>query len=471
MRRLVWCLPVFLVAIAAPGAQAGTVAFSSDRCDNQADYEQRPGFTVPRDDSNPSCRPAIWLVEDDGSRLRRLTNGGDHQAGADFEPAWSPDGQRIAYAAPGSVMVVAADGGQPRRVASGSSPAWTPDGRWVVVSALDETDPAGTGDMNLYAVSLDGLRTTQLTSSPEDEIAPELSPDGRRLLFSRRLSGYQRFANREPDEPPREFVPGALVGWFSMSLPDRREERMVLSDQDPGWGARFSPDGQRIALSLFGALHTVNADGTGLRRHSAEGSVSPAWAGLDSLVYVRFQPGSSGGPALAKLRLGEAAEPVAITTPASRFGDSAPDWHALGGLPVDLPPVDELPPVVELLDGASGRRAGSLGRASGTAAAAASRSVSRRLLSYFAADRSGVRSLRVAFGLRRGPRCRFAGRRSFSRPRSCARPLYRPVSGPAAWRSLTSRLRAGRYVVLVRAGDSRGNRPKRPRRIHLRIRP
>lgn len=166
------------------------------------------------------------------------------------------------------------------------------------------------GDRGLQlTVSLDGLRTTQLTSSPEDEIAPELSPDGRRLLFSRRLSGYQRFANREPDESPREFVPGALVGWFSMSLPDRREERMVLSEQDPGWGARFSPDGQRIALSLFGALHTVNADGTGLRRHSAEGSVSPAWAGLDSLVYVRFQPGSSGGPALAKLRLGEAAEP------------------------------------------------------------------------------------------------------------------------------------------------------------------
>ncbi|MBA2794138.1 MAG: PD40 domain-containing protein [Thermoleophilaceae bacterium] len=331
-----------LVAAIAPSAQAGTVAFSSDRCDSQADYEQRPGFTVPRDDANPSCRPAIWLVEDDGSGLRRLTNGGEHppgqhQPGADFEPAWSPDGQRIAYGSSGTVMVASVNGGQPRRITFGNTPAWTPDGLGVVVSAPDETDPIGTGDLNLYAVSIDGSRTNQLTFSPEDEVAPELSPDGRRLLFSRRLSGQQRFGNRAPREPPPEFVPGARLGWFSMSLPDRREERMVLSDQDPGWGARFSPDGQRIALSLFGSLHTMNADGTNLRRHSAQGSVSPTWAGLDSLIYVRFPPGGSGKPGLAKLRLDNDAQPVAITTSASRFGDNTPDWHPVGGLLGRLP--------------------------------------------------------------------------------------------------------------------------------------
>lgn len=102
----------------------------------------------------------VFLVNADGSGRRQLV-------GAAAEPAWSPDGSRIAYVAyasrlseTGQVAVIGVDGADARRVTSGdepeTGPAWSPNGRVIVFarragssSVVGAIRPDGTGERTL----------------------------------------------------------------------------------------------------------------------------------------------------------------------------------------------------------------------------------------------------------------------------------------------------------------------------------
>lgn len=70
----------------------------------------------------------IWVLEPASGELRRWTDAATEEA----YPAWSPDGREIAYVADGAVFATDADGRTRTLVDAGDrgifSPAWTPDG-------------------------------------------------------------------------------------------------------------------------------------------------------------------------------------------------------------------------------------------------------------------------------------------------------------------------------------------------------
>jgi Tol biopolymer transport system component len=88
----------------------------------------------------------IWLIDADPTaadrHLTQLTDG----AGLEFAPAWSPDGRSVAYVADWqgapSVWIRSADAtGEARRVVDGNWPSWTPDGtRLLITVGTDFTD-------------------------------------------------------------------------------------------------------------------------------------------------------------------------------------------------------------------------------------------------------------------------------------------------------------------------------------------
>jgi Tol biopolymer transport system component len=129
-----------------------------------------------------------YLVSTDGSGLRRLPY-------ITLTPVWSPDGRRIAFArtrgrtgsgpccdaSPADIYVMNADGSGTRKLTHNAGynaePAWSPDGRKIAFRSTRD------GNREIYVMNANGSNQRNLTRNPAKDSRPSWSPDGRRIAF------------------------------------------------------------------------------------------------------------------------------------------------------------------------------------------------------------------------------------------------------------------------------------------------
>ncbi len=274
------------------------------------------------DKVNDRWRSALWIMNADGARQRRLVEASS--------AIWSPDGSHITYMASGepsgSQIFVRWMDEEPavsqitRVTETPSNLAWSPDGNWLAFTMvmpgepraemwnLDLPKPEGAKwtpapriveeldyrqdrtrftdnkYRHIFVVPGGGGTPRQLTDGHWNHGPPEWTPDGRTILFSALRVPNAEYVFRESDIYAVDVATGAT--------------RQLTSRRGPDFGPLPSPDGRSIAYAGYDwtddpyvnpVLSVMNADGSnprpltrGLDRRLSSTIWSPDGEGLSA---------------------------------------------------------------------------------------------------------------------------------------------------------------------------------------------
>jgi len=226
------------------------------------------------------------------------------------DPAFAPDGRRIAVSWLERVWTMTPDGRDAKRVVTADAawiserdPAWSPDGKQIAFAA--DTN----GSFDVYVAAAGGGAARKVTSLPGDERWPSWTRDGR-LLISHRDAGpawHLATVNADGSGTPTKVTPDDTSEWFGRVSPDGTRV-VFLSDRDLETGdtvdvfvRAFEGDAPAVRVTRGGGFERWPAWAPDSARvsfaASRTGQGAGVWVADVSVPVPASAGGRAGGPA------------------------------------------------------------------------------------------------------------------------------------------------------------------------------
>lgn len=137
--------------------------------------------------------PEIWVSDPQGLLAHRITDF----KGPDVSPTWNPKtGAQIAWISGRTglpqLYIMDADGSGVQRLTDGgyaTSPSWSPNGQFIAFAWDRKYGPGAPGGQDIYVMEIATKRWIQLTHDSGRCDFPAWSPDGRHLVYANSPDG------------------------------------------------------------------------------------------------------------------------------------------------------------------------------------------------------------------------------------------------------------------------------------------
>ncbi len=208
----------------------------------------------------------LYALAEGQTAAVRLTN----DDADDRYPAWSPDGQRIAFASHRDgnweLYVLTVSTGEIKRLTTDlvyeSHPSWSPDSQWIAYEGYAQ------GNLDIFIIKADGSEGPYpVTRGPAADFSPAWTTEraGRKIAYVSTRDGNQDIYLISLDNPSEDKATNLT------STPD-------LNESDPAW----SPDGKTLAYTAVtngvSLVYTLPVDEPDAKPTVVAQGASPTWS-------------------------------------------------------------------------------------------------------------------------------------------------------------------------------------------------
>jgi Tol biopolymer transport system component len=232
--RLVYTRSIFdpniwRLTVDGPEGKAGPAVSLASSTRIESDPAYSPDGKRIAFESTRSGNYEIWVSDQEGSNAAQVTSFNGPGVGI---PRWSPDSEYLAFDSSASgqydIYIIQAAGGQLRRLtqhpADDQVPSWSTDGKWVYFASKR------TGEFQIWKVAAAGGEAVQATTA--GGYVPSESPDGKFLYYTKKGGLWRAPVVGGAEERVLESVDGRHYAVVNEGI--YFIKRLAVLDRGPG---------------------------------------------------------------------------------------------------------------------------------------------------------------------------------------------------------------------------------------------